>query len=180
MEADSVGYDDTGVEEPTAPSTSIKGVAVKAEPAVVVPDIVVLDNVSSFSGKSQHDNNHQSVVSKQGLKEKVVATTPVVKAPKISQSKSQASNADDRKQEAESFGVKIVKSGGKRMIDLNSLIQASETKFNGRARLFIANLQNGISEEDIRHLFGKFGETNEVYVNKEKGFGFVRLVSEDC
>jgi len=50
-----------------------------------------------------------------------------------------------------------------------------EKKFNGRCRLFVANLHNTITEEELRAEFNEYGETGEVYVNKEKGFGFIRL-----
>ena len=52
-----------------------------------------------------------------------------------------------------------------------------EKKFSGRCRLFVANLNNSTTEEELRELFGQFGETGEVFVNKDKGFGFIRLVS---
>jgi len=50
-----------------------------------------------------------------------------------------------------------------------------EKKFSGRCRLFIANMNNSTTEEELRELFGQFGETGEVFVNKDKGFGFIRL-----
>jgi len=50
-----------------------------------------------------------------------------------------------------------------------------EKKFNGRCRLFVGNLEKGTTEDDLRKLFAPFGETGEVFVNKEKGFGFIRL-----
>ncbi|XP_057306302.1 non-POU domain-containing octamer-binding protein-like [Hydractinia symbiolongicarpus] len=56
-----------------------------------------------------------------------------------------------------------------------SLIKQGEKKFSGRCRLFVANMNNGTTEEDLRELFGEYGEIGEVYVNKEKGFGFIRL-----
>ena len=51
-----------------------------------------------------------------------------------------------------------------------------EKKFSGRCRLFVANLNNNTSEKDLRDLFAPFGESGEVYVNNQKGFGFIRLV----
>jgi len=50
-----------------------------------------------------------------------------------------------------------------------------EKKFNGRCRLFVANLERTTTEDELRAEFNEFGETGEVYVNKEKGFGFIRL-----
>ena len=77
--------------------------------------------------------------------------------------------------EANEFGVFSL--GEKRLVDLSSLVLQHEKRFSGRARLFVANLATVVTEDDLKTLFGKFGETNEVYVNKDKGFGFVRLVS---
>ena len=50
-----------------------------------------------------------------------------------------------------------------------------ERKFTGRCRLFIGNLVN-TTEDDLREMFKNFGEMSEVFVNQEKGFGFIRLV----
>lgn len=50
-----------------------------------------------------------------------------------------------------------------------------EKKFNGRCRLFVGNLERGTEEAELRQLFNPFGETGEVFVNKDKGFGFIRL-----
>ena len=52
-----------------------------------------------------------------------------------------------------------------------------EKKFSNKARLFIGNLPRDYSEEEVKKLFEKFGEVQEVYINKEKNFGFVRMVS---
>jgi len=50
-----------------------------------------------------------------------------------------------------------------------------EKKFSNRCRLFIANLNTTMTEEDVRALFVPYGELSESYFNKDKGFGFVRL-----
>lgn len=50
-----------------------------------------------------------------------------------------------------------------------------EKKFSGRCRLFVANMSNGTTEDELRALFAEFGETGELYINKDKGFGFIRL-----
>ncbi|XP_074625195.1 paraspeckle component 1-like isoform X2 [Acropora palmata] len=49
-----------------------------------------------------------------------------------------------------------------------------ERKFSGRCRLFVGNLVS-CDETELRGMFEKFGEVAEVFVNSEKGFGFVRL-----
>lgn len=53
----------------------------------------------------------------------------------------------------------------------------SESKFSGRSRLYVGNLGNDITENDLKEHFASYGEIAEVFLNKEKGFAFVRLVS---
>lgn len=52
-----------------------------------------------------------------------------------------------------------------------------EKKFSGRCRLYIGNLANDVTEEEIKQLFAPFGETSEIFINSEKMFAFVRVVS---
>ena len=56
--------------------------------------------------------------------------------------------------------------------------KAKERKFSGRCRLFVGNLLS-CEEPELREMFEKYGEVAEVFVNKEKGFGFVRMVSSN-
>ena len=53
-----------------------------------------------------------------------------------------------------------------------------EKKFSNKARLFVGNLPRDFSEHQLKELFQECGEVQEVFVNKEKNFGFVRMVSE--
>ena len=53
--------------------------------------------------------------------------------------------------------------------------KSKERKFSGRCRLFVGNLLN-CEETELREMFEKYGEVAEVFVNKDKGFGFVRMV----
>lgn len=62
------------------------------------------------------------------------------------------------------------------LLDLPPLEQ-TEVKFNGRSRLYIGNLANDITEEEVQKMFSQFGETAELFVNKEKNFGFIKMVS---
>lgn len=55
-------------------------------------------------------------------------------------------------------------------------LDQSERRFSGRNRLYIGNISNDVEENEIRDLFGKYGETSELFVNKEKNFGFIRMV----
>ncbi|XP_038214952.1 hrp65 protein-like isoform X1 [Zerene cesonia] len=54
-------------------------------------------------------------------------------------------------------------------------IEQTEVKFNGRSRLYIGNLSNDVSEEEILNMFGQFGETAELFINKDKNFGFIKM-----
>ncbi|XP_014851813.1 PREDICTED: splicing factor, proline- and glutamine-rich-like isoform X2 [Poecilia mexicana] len=60
---------------------------------------------------------------------------------------------------------------------LSMLLKPGEKSYTQRCRLFVGNLPNDITEDDFRKLFSKYGEPSEVFVNKGKGFGFIRLES---
>ncbi|XP_068189591.1 splicing factor, proline- and glutamine-rich isoform X2 [Antennarius striatus] len=60
---------------------------------------------------------------------------------------------------------------------LSMLLKPGEKTYTQRCRLFIGNLPNDITEEDFKKLFAKYGEPSEVFINKGKGFGFIRLES---
>lgn len=54
-------------------------------------------------------------------------------------------------------------------------IDMAEKKFSGRNRLFIGNLATDVTEEEVVEMFKPFGETSELFINREKSFGFIRL-----
>ncbi|KAF9791458.1 hypothetical protein SFRURICE_007475 [Spodoptera frugiperda] len=54
-------------------------------------------------------------------------------------------------------------------------IDQTEVKFNGRSRLYIGNLTGDVTEDEITSLFAPFGETAELFLNKEKNFGFIKM-----
>ncbi|KAM3596411.1 uncharacterized protein V6R79_014006 [Siganus canaliculatus] len=60
---------------------------------------------------------------------------------------------------------------------LSMLLKPGEKPYTQRCRLFIGNLPNDITEDDFKKLFAKYGEPSEVFINKGKGFGFIRLES---
>uniref|UniRef100_A0A7N8X169 Splicing factor proline/glutamine-rich n=1 Tax=Mastacembelus armatus TaxID=205130 RepID=A0A7N8X169_9TELE len=60
---------------------------------------------------------------------------------------------------------------------LSMLLKPGEKTYTQRCRLFIGNLPNDITEEEFKKLFAKYGEPSEVFINKGKGFGFIRLES---
>ncbi|XP_061597275.1 splicing factor, proline- and glutamine-rich [Cololabis saira] len=60
---------------------------------------------------------------------------------------------------------------------LSMLLKPGEKTYTQRCRLFVGNLPNDINEDDFRRMFSKYGEPSEVFINKGKGFGFIRLES---
>lgn len=54
-------------------------------------------------------------------------------------------------------------------------IDTLEKKFAGRARLYVGNIASEITEDELNELFKKFGETHELFYNKEKNFAFIRV-----
>ncbi|XP_077377255.1 non-POU domain-containing octamer-binding protein [Festucalex cinctus] len=60
-------------------------------------------------------------------------------------------------------------------LDLQSFKKAGEKTYTQRSRLFVGNLPTGVTEEDLEKMFAKYGKATEVFVNKERGFGFIRL-----
>ena len=62
------------------------------------------------------------------------------------------------------------------ILDLKSFRKPWEKTFTQRCRLFVGNLPTDLSEEDFKKLFSKYGEANEVFINRDRGFGFIRLV----
>lgn len=56
-----------------------------------------------------------------------------------------------------------------------SSMDLREKKFSGRNRLYIGNIGSGISGEDLEALFKPYGEVSEIFVHKEKCFGFIKL-----
>lgn len=60
-------------------------------------------------------------------------------------------------------------------LDIKSFRKPGEKTFTQRSRLFVGNLPTGVTEEELEKLFGKYGKATEIFVNKERGFGFIRL-----
>ena len=53
----------------------------------------------------------------------------------------------------------------------------TEKKFSGRNRLYVGNLTNDVTEEELNQMFQPYGEMSELFINKEKNFAFLRLVN---
>nr|XP_046175076.1 paraspeckle component 1-like isoform X1 [Oncorhynchus gorbuscha] len=60
-------------------------------------------------------------------------------------------------------------------LDIKSFRRPGEKTFTQRCRLFIGNLPTDLTEDDFKKLFSKYGEANEVFINRDRGFGFIRL-----
>ena len=58
--------------------------------------------------------------------------------------------------------------------DLPSL-DTSGIKFTGRSRLYIGNLSNDITEENLKDMMAAFGEVGEIFYNRDKKFAFLRM-----
>ncbi|KAF7267126.1 hypothetical protein GWI33_019620 [Rhynchophorus ferrugineus] len=54
-------------------------------------------------------------------------------------------------------------------------VDMTEKKFNGRNRLYVGNIGSEVTEADLTELFKPYGETAEIFVNKDKNFGFIKL-----
>uniref|UniRef100_A0A8D0DQE2 Splicing factor proline and glutamine rich n=1 Tax=Salvator merianae TaxID=96440 RepID=A0A8D0DQE2_SALMN len=74
--------------------------------------------------------------------------------------------------------------GGEKMSDaegfkanLSLLRRPGEKTYTQRCRLFVGNLPADITEDEFKRLFSKYGEPGEVFINKGKGFGFIKLES---
>lgn len=55
--------------------------------------------------------------------------------------------------------------------------ESTDRKFSGHCRLYVGNLTSDVTEEEVNNLFAPFGQTAELFLNKDKNFAFIRLVS---
>ncbi|XP_030076030.1 splicing factor, proline- and glutamine-rich isoform X2 [Microcaecilia unicolor] len=60
---------------------------------------------------------------------------------------------------------------------LSLLRKPGEKTYTQRCRLFVGNLPADITDDEFKSLFAKYGEPGEVFINKGKGFGFIKLES---
>nr|XP_022918900.1 hrp65 protein-like [Onthophagus taurus] len=54
-------------------------------------------------------------------------------------------------------------------------IDSTEKKFSNRNRLYVGNIPNELEESELQELFNEYGETRDLFINKEKNFGFIKL-----
>lgn len=62
-------------------------------------------------------------------------------------------------------------------LDINSFRKAGEKTFTQRSRLLVGNLPLDMTEEGFKNMFAKYGNINEIFMSRERGFGFIQLVS---
>ena len=55
--------------------------------------------------------------------------------------------------------------------------EKEKKKFTNKCRLFVGNITEDTSMDEFQEMFKVFGEIAEPYLNLEKAFGFVKLVS---
>ncbi|XP_056137328.1 non-POU domain-containing octamer-binding protein [Lampris incognitus] len=60
-------------------------------------------------------------------------------------------------------------------IDLQNFRKPGEKAYSQRSRLFVGNLPTGVTEQEVEKLFSKYGKPSEIFINKDRGFGFIRL-----
>ncbi|KQS38910.1 uncharacterized protein Dere_GG21764, isoform B [Drosophila erecta] len=51
----------------------------------------------------------------------------------------------------------------------------SEAKFSGRNRLYVGNLTNDITDDELREMFKPYGEIGEIFSNPDKNFTFLKV-----
>ncbi|XP_070711689.1 paraspeckle component 1 [Pempheris klunzingeri] len=84
----------------------------------------------------------------------------------------QHSPADEK---AEGDGERSEEAPAEMTLNITSFRKPGERTFTQRSRLFVGNLPVDIPEEEFRSMFAKYGNINEVFINRERGFGFIRL-----
>ncbi|XP_066570852.1 non-POU domain-containing octamer-binding protein isoform X1 [Amia ocellicauda] len=94
-----------------------------------------------------------------------------LRPPHMHEHQKQGPNANSNGQHAETSDQK--NSG--LTIDLQNFRKPGEKVYTQRSRLFVGNLPAGVTEEEIEKLFSKYGKPSEIFINKERSFGFIRL-----
>ncbi|XP_069749075.1 non-POU domain-containing octamer-binding protein-like isoform X1 [Narcine bancroftii] len=60
-------------------------------------------------------------------------------------------------------------------VDMTNFRKPGEKTYTQRCRLFVGNLPNDVTDDEFKKMFEKYGEPSEIFINKDKGFGFIRL-----
>jgi proline- and glutamine-rich splicing factor len=53
--------------------------------------------------------------------------------------------------------------------------QYEAKKFLANTRLYVGNISPDVNESDVKEMFGEYGEIDEVFLNREKNFAFLKL-----
>uniref|UniRef100_U5ESB0 Putative no on or off transient a n=1 Tax=Corethrella appendiculata TaxID=1370023 RepID=U5ESB0_9DIPT len=83
---------------------------------------------------------------------------------------------DGRGKQSEDFILqqKLKQLQGQILLELPT-IEPQEIKFSGRNRLYIGNLTNDVTEEELAELFKPYGDISESFINKDKNFAFLKV-----
>lgn len=90
--------------------------------------------------------------------------------PTTNETPSMNNSIDDR-------NINTPRSGNNSMSRRSAETPRSEKKSYVKSRLFVGNLPREMKENEVKLLFEEYGEVNEVFVSKDKMYGFVRMVS---
>uniref|UniRef100_A0A8C2WLQ1 Paraspeckle component 1 n=1 Tax=Cyclopterus lumpus TaxID=8103 RepID=A0A8C2WLQ1_CYCLU len=78
-------------------------------------------------------------------------------------------------EQAEGAGEGVEEGRAEMTLDITSFRKPGEKTFTQRSRLFIGNLPLDLPEEEFKNMFVKYGKISEVFINRDRGFGFIRL-----
>lgn len=123
-----------------------------------------MQQTTAQSGTSPQPENHgsESPTSEQTSANKENAEPTPQQSPR-------AEDAERAEEEHKSPAAEMT-------LDLNNFRKAGEKMFTQRSRLLVGNLPLDMTEEEFKNMFAKYGNINEVFINRERGFGFVQLV----
>ncbi|MEQ2175297.1 Paraspeckle component 1 [Goodea atripinnis] len=97
--------------------------------------------------------------------------TPANKGSPAPPQQQRSPAADQSEGAAEETG----EGSSKMTLDIASFRKPGEKTFTQRSRLFVGSLPLDVTEEEFKNLFAKYGKISDVFINRERGFGFVRL-----
>ncbi|MEQ2197164.1 hypothetical protein XENOCAPTIV_024526 [Xenoophorus captivus] len=94
--------------------------------------------------------------------------TPANKGSPAPPQQQRSPAADQSEGAAEETG----EGSSKMTLDIASFRKPGEKTFTQRARLFVGSLPLDVTEEEFKNLFAKYGKISDVFINRERGFGF--------
>lgn len=102
--------------------------------------------------------------------------SPAPPPPPPQQQQQQSQSQSPAAEPAEGAAEETAEGPVEMTLNLMSFRKPGEKTFTQRCRLFVGNLPVDISEEEFKNMFAKYGKCNEVFINRDRGFGFIRLV----